>query len=186
MLRMWNEYSNAHFSCCECPKRIVKTLWALAICAIFGALCGAVCGAMIGGLLGFVMGSTYGLASGLHYLGIGLLIGATLGAPAGFFSGLIGATIGGINGWLIGGFFGGAFIGHLAFFVTGIVGAGAATFVADEVQKRSQHNTICRWILSTYNHSDLGEWRTRKLWIAPVFALYVLSLFVAFKLLSSY
>ena len=186
MLRTWNAYSNAHFFDCKCPKRIAKTLWALAVCAIFGAICGTVCGAMIGGLLGFVIGSSYGLESSLFYLGFGLLIGAALGAIAGFFSGLIGATIGGINGWLIGGFFGGAFVGHLAFFVTGIVGAGAATFVADEVQKRSQHNTICRWILSTYNNSDLGEWRTRKLWIAPVFAFYFLSLYSAFRLLSTY
>lgn len=179
MLKTWNEYSNSHLANCECPKRVVKTLWALAVCAGFGAICGVACGVMIGGGLGFLVNPTYGL-------GIGVLFGAALGLIAGFFAGLIGATIGGINGWLIGGFFGGAFIGHVAFFATGVLGAGAATFLADEVQRRSENNKLCCWILETYNNSDLGEWRTRKLWIAPVFAFYILSLYFALRLLSTY
>ena len=179
MLKTWNEYSNAHFANRECPKRIVKTLWALAVCAGFGALCGVVCGAAIGLTLGTLLGGGLGFQ-------IGFVVGAGLGAIAGFFAGLIGATIGGVNGWLIGGFFGGAFIGLWLFFFTGILGAGAATFVADEILRQSQRNKLCRWISNIYNNSDLGEWHTRKLWIAPVFAFYFLSLYSAFRLLSTY
>ena len=179
MLRTWNAYSNAHFFDCKCPKRIAKTLWALAVCAIFGALCGALSGALIGVL--FVLLTT---REQFSYMGFGLAIGAAFGLVAGFFAGLTGAVIGERRGWLIGGFFGGALVGVWFFPITGIIGAFATRFFYDEVLRRSKDNKLYRGILATYDRSDLGEWRTRKLWIAPVFVFYVLSLFVAFKLLD--
>ena len=176
MLRTWNESPKVHFANCECPKRVVKTLWALAVCAGLGALCGVVCG--------FVIGASVGLLFGLYGALIGSGVGAVLGAIAGSYSGLIGAAWGGENGWMMGGFLGSALVGLWLFFVTGAIGALASSSAYDFVLKSSDHNPLCRWILETYNNSDLGEWRTRKLWLALVMAFYALSILFSFKLLS--
>ena len=176
------EYSNAHFANCECPKRIVKTLWALAVCATFGAFCGGASGVSISFLLILI----YGFADGISGLASLFAFTFMVGAVAGFYAGLIGAVLGGSKGWFTGGFFGGAPVGFVFFLGTGFIGGIIAIFIYNFVALESDCNKLCRWILSTYNHSDLGEWRTRKLWIAPVFAFYFLSLYSAFRLLSTY
>ena len=109
-----------------------------------------------------------------------------IGTVAGLFAGLIGAVLGGSKGWFTGGFFGGAPVGFIFFLGTGIIGGIVAMFVYKLVILENEDNKLCRWILDTYTDSDLGEWRTRKLWIAPVFAFYFLSLYSAFRLLSTY
>jgi hypothetical protein len=177
MLKTWNEYSNSHFVNCDCLRRIAKTLWALTVCAGFGAICGVVCGAAVGFVLGIGFG-TYGLFVGVPF-------GAVLGAIAGFFAGLIGAVLSDFSGWFFGGFLGGGLVGLWFFPFTGAMGAFAATFLYEKVLQKSKNNLFCYWILETVNNSDLGQSRTRKLWIAPVFVLYLTAIFFLLRYLQT-